>query len=508
MTSSWVRHRENWLITGLIAAFIIVLLRNAWVSDDAYITYRTVDNFIGGLGLTWNAGERVQVYTHPLWMLLMSSIYLFTHEAFYTSIFLSAALSLTAIVILSFRIAKTASAAIIGVLVLMFSKAFIDFSTSGLENPLAHLLIAAFALLFLKQSRDTHRLLYLALLAALIGMTRLDLMLIVMPALSYEFWRQRSWRSVKVMVAGFLPLLAWHLFSLYYYGWIWPNTAYAKLGADIEWTTLVAQGFHYLSVSLFTDPLTVIIPAAAGIGAAVSKRKPLIFLWIGILLYLLYVVRIGGCFMSGRLLSVPLFLGVVILVQWKINIKQKRWWISLVAIMLVGLTMSRSPLYTTASYGSDKEAMKFNHGIVDERGWYFQHAGLLNAGDGPMPTHPYAELGRRQHARITIRTTIGYYGYFAGPGTFVVDLCGLGDALLARLPFDTTQSWRIGHNFRAMPPGYEKTILTKSNHISDPNLREYYDKLSRVIRGPLFDRKRLQTIVDFNLGRHDHLLKQ
>jgi len=310
------------------------------------------------------------------------------------------------------------------------------------------------------------------------------------------------------MAVGFSPLLAWHMFSLFYYGFIWPNTAYAKLGAGIEWTTLMQQGFHYLSITLVTDPLTVLVPAAACLAAFVSRRRPLILISLGMMLYVVYIVRIGGCFMSGRMLTVPLLLGVVILTQLDINPRQKGWWISLTAILLIGLTMSRSPLFTTTSYGGEGEVSKLGHGIVDERGWYFPGAGLLNARGRIMPSHRYAELGRRQNERLMARYTVGYYGYFAGSDTYVIDLCGLGDALLARLPFDTSQVWRIGHNFRAIPDGYAKTILTQSNYLSDPHLNEYYSHLSRIIRGPLFDRKRLQTIIDFNLGRYDYLLKQ
>jgi hypothetical protein len=43
------------------------------MSDDAYITLRTVDNWVNGRGLVWNTAERVQTYTHPLWMLLLSA---------------------------------------------------------------------------------------------------------------------------------------------------------------------------------------------------------------------------------------------------------------------------------------------------------------------------------------------------------------------------------------------------------------------------------------------------
>jgi arabinofuranosyltransferase len=49
-----------------IAVYLVIVLRAAWVSDDSFITMRTVDNWLQGR-LRWNTDERVQAYTHPLW---------------------------------------------------------------------------------------------------------------------------------------------------------------------------------------------------------------------------------------------------------------------------------------------------------------------------------------------------------------------------------------------------------------------------------------------------------
>ena len=48
----------------------VVLIRTAWICDDAYITFRTIDNFLHGFGLRWNVAERVQSFTHPLWLIV------------------------------------------------------------------------------------------------------------------------------------------------------------------------------------------------------------------------------------------------------------------------------------------------------------------------------------------------------------------------------------------------------------------------------------------------------
>jgi hypothetical protein len=37
-----------YLLVACVIAFVIVLVRNAWVVDDAYITFRTVDNALHG----------------------------------------------------------------------------------------------------------------------------------------------------------------------------------------------------------------------------------------------------------------------------------------------------------------------------------------------------------------------------------------------------------------------------------------------------------------------------
>ena len=67
-------------------ALVVTIVRSAWYCDDAFITWRTVDNFVNGHGLTWNVAERVQTYTHPLWMMLLTVAYFLTREANFTGL--------------------------------------------------------------------------------------------------------------------------------------------------------------------------------------------------------------------------------------------------------------------------------------------------------------------------------------------------------------------------------------------------------------------------------------
>src|SRR5262245_50021958 len=104
-----------------LAAYAFVLLRTAWLCDDAYITFRTVDNFVNGYGLRWNVAERVQAFTHPLWMLVLSPLYALTREMYFTPLVLSLAVSLAAALLLGLRVASTRGAAFLAVCILIGS---------------------------------------------------------------------------------------------------------------------------------------------------------------------------------------------------------------------------------------------------------------------------------------------------------------------------------------------------------------------------------------------------
>jgi arabinofuranosyltransferase len=87
----------------------------------------------------------------------------------------------------------------------------------------------------------------------------------------------------------------------------------------------------------------------------------------------------------------------------------------------------------------------------------------------------------------------------------VLDVHGLGDPFLARLPSEP--GWRVGHFVREPRVDYVESLRVGENRIVDPEVALYCDKLFRITRGDLLDRERLATIVAFNLGRYDHLLE-
>ena len=217
------------VIAGGAAAFFFLLLRTAWLDDDAYITFRTVDNFLNGLGLRWNVVNRVQAFTHPLWMFAVAAVTGIGGDVYFSSLALSVIVSLAAVTLAASRIATTLPMCVLVFSALALSKAFVDYSTSGLENPLTHLLLVGFFLGLVSDLARSRRLLVLSLSTALLMINRFDTGLLVLPALGVAIWRA-GWRAAVVPVAiGMLPLAAWEVFSVVYYGFPFPNTAYSKL---------------------------------------------------------------------------------------------------------------------------------------------------------------------------------------------------------------------------------------------------------------------------------------
>lgn len=497
-----------------LAVFVFIVVRSAWLSDDAYITFRTVDNFTNGYGLRWNIDERVQTYTNPLWMLLTSAAYFVSREIYYTILCFSIIVSAAAVALIASRLARSFTVAILSVTILTCSKAFVDFSTSGLENPLTHLLLALFFITYLSGKLGEQRIPLLSLLASLCVVNRLDTALLLVPALAVALYERRSWRNAAIILLGAAPLLVWELFSLSYYGFLVPNTAYAKLNAGVSAARLAERGGRYLIVSGKLDPLTVIVITVGIVAPFIMRDRRTIPIAIGILFYVVYVTKIGGDFMVGRFLTAPFFCAIVVMVAVPFVPKTSVWVPIFALVLLVGALIPLSPLRSTENYGADHEQVDKdidkNYGIADERAYYYPGSGLLRARRGlAMPTDTMANKGReiRVQGTTTVQfPAIGYYGFFAGPQVRIVDNLGIGDALLARLPPIRTTQFRVGHFKREVPAGYFETRATGRNVIQDPRVAQYYDKLAIITKGPLFSKQRWIEMIKFNLGRYNDLI--
>lgn len=525
-----LRHLTGARAVRVLALLLLLaaLVKAAWVCDDAFITMRTVDNFLHGRGLTWNPGERVQVFTHPLWLGVLTLFDLLSPDGYWTALLSGLVVSAAMLALLLWAVPGRRSAIAAAGLALLLSRAQVDFATSGLENPLACLLVV---LLLRRDLRpwadgqpapgpapaatrrrdawlppadgDAARLLELGLLSSLLALTRLDLALVPLPVLAARV-AAGGWRHWRQLLLAAAPLVLWELFAVVYFGFPLPNTAYAKLGTGISALDLMRRGTWYFGATLARDPLTLAV-LAAGLAWVLVRGDRARRLWAaGVLLYLVYVVRIGGDFMMGRFFVVPL-VAVVALAAPLLPAGRRGWLVP--AALALGLLAPRNPV--TCPVMPREEY--WIRGIADERGYYYAGTGLVPRLRPGFVEHEYIRIGREAHTLMQSRgkayqavECIGFFGYYAGPRLYVIDVMALADPFLARLPVSKPadpRSWRIGHFTRDLPPGYRETISAGRNVIQDPRLAKLYDDLRLVTAGPLWSAERWRAIWRLNLRR-------
>ena len=427
--------------TILLVTWTTVVILRAWVSDDAFITLRTVDNALNGYGLRWNVVERVQAYTHPLWMLATTAVSWVIGSPYFAVVWMSIACSVAAAGLVALRIANSGFGAAFALLLLMSSTAFLDYSTSGLENPLTHLLLAVFVLAWLSRRPSPRTTCVLALLMAGLLLNRVDAGLLVLPAFLAVAWRRPFRANLVATALGMSPVAAWELFSVIYYGFPFPNTAYAKLGTGISSVQLLLQGGYYFANSLRFDVVTLLAIGGA-IGSSTRRShqhlRPLAY---GIALYLIYILRIGGDFMSGRFFAAPFFLATIVLARvpwpstWRLQSAIVAGVVALRATMLIGPTEITWRMASATSVLSTRTRPALSL-RADRR-----------CREGPFSVHG---LELRSRGRQVVQTgVIGMTGYFAGPEVHIVDFFALSDPLLARRPADprlTDRSFSAPHS--------------------------------------------------------------
>jgi arabinofuranosyltransferase len=507
--------RKAYLAVAMLAA-ATMLLDTAWMGDDAFITLRVIDNFVNGFGLRYNVIERVQVFTHPLWLMLLTPFYALTREAMVTTMAVSVLASLGALWLLAAKIARNIEYGCLLVLLALASRSLSSFFTSGLENPLTYLLLALFVWLFDQtenawqsgQTRQSGTVWIHAGIAGLLLLNRLDLAVLLGPILAYLLFRASGMDRVKVAVAAIFPALAWMVFSVIYYGAPFPNTAYAKLGNGFGAGTLILRGLEYTKDFALADPLLALIMVKAVFDSLRSQNWPARLLGIGIVMYVVYTIAIGGDFMSGRFFTPPGFLAFCLLARARVpDWLTKR--IKVATLIAVGMIAA----LLVARAKEQPDLIEPANGIADEKRFYYSDNGLLPVlkkwlVTGVMPIHPWGLRGEAFKSRalavgrpiVVLEENAGMPGYYAGPTVHILDEMALADAFLARLP--ALPGARVGHYKRVPPPGYAGTLFNDAPTTEVGALRPLLNDVTLATRAPLFARDRWGAIWRLLAGRY------
>ncbi|MEM7351333.1 MAG: hypothetical protein AAF657_11035 [Acidobacteriota bacterium] len=443
---------KRWLIAGILLASVALAVSNAFVQDDAFISFRYARNLVETGELTWNPGEPVPVegYTNFLWTLLLAAALALGCEPVLASRGLSL-LALLGTLVATYRLALATlgapARAALAIGLLGTNYTFSCFATGGLETQLQALLITTSALLAWRIAQPGSEALrdyaILSVLCAAAVMTRPDSAL---PCTILVAWvwiaglRQRPpvsevlARGIATLAPALLLLGPWLAWKLAYYGRILPNTFDAKVSAASLAT--IGQGLGYGLNFVLSYQLLPFLVLAIALGRRLWRRQDLLVLCGVVLAWAAYLMRVGGDFMEFRMV-VPVLPFVFILIAFLILQLEPLW----CRILLVALLL----------FGSAHHALRFRDGgglesIATLRG-YLENEHTNWPGAGMALGELFGEslvAGRTEPVRIAT-TAAGAIPYYSRLET--VDMLGLNDLWVARN--GSVVSLRSGHSRQA-----------------------------------------------------------
>jgi arabinofuranosyltransferase len=480
------------LLYALNTFLFLRIYAYSWVTDDAMITFRPILNVLSGIGPVYNLNERVQPFTSPLWFLLSTMLAALLKTNLY---FLSIAMGLFFSLVFQytlfaiFRRTGHTVAYITVILVLSFSEAFLSFQTSGLESSLTHCLLTVFYYYYLVYDGE-NKLYLLAGVGGLIMLNRMDEVFLIGPPLILLFIRDQTFWLKRCLYCGvaMLPLGLWSVFSIVYYGFLFPNTKYAKIASSASDT--IALGLRYALDYLSAEMhVAVLLLATVAIYIAGARWVPFegaskIRVLLGaIAIHIAYIVYVGGDFMRGRFF-VPDLILVCLALLWMVDIRARTVQCILVASALAISAVS----YAVAFRELDIPYMA--PGVENERNFYKEYLALNTNPYKAYYNHPWAKVTQNLNALFggtgsgTVIGMTGNRSYWIRRDIALIDPIGLTDAFIARLP--VIDDRRTGHFLHDIPAEYylERTQGKRIEKWKNPTYQELARKIEIIVSGP------------------------
>jgi arabinofuranosyltransferase len=492
---------RRWLSWLVVLVPVTIVLVGAWsyrwVQEDAFINFRIIDNLLAGHGPVFNVGERVEAYSDPLWLFLVTGM----HEVLpfmslgWLSVFLGLAGTAVGVVLAGRAVQRVVGGREggvtlpIGLVIFSVVAGVWEFATSGLEMGLTFCWIGlGFWLLVRTEERRTSAV-WCAFVFGLGTLIRPELILMTVVELgalaivvSAGGWKGPTSvlrRYVAPLAAAVALPVLYQVWRMAYFALIVSNTALAKSASDSWWS----QGFIY--VWNFIAPYTLWLPFALALPLLLpvvvrwwrnSDRAGVVVLVTPILAAaadILYVARVGGDYQHARLL-LPGFMSLCLPIS--ATVRQLR---TLLVIPIVGILA-----WSIACGGwlrfSTGGVLRSDHGITDERSvwvalsksshpinaadyhsqlgsYYHRLAALARAGDrqvlvvnsellAPHPgAVPFVQPARSSlpFAMVANVGAIGVTGYLSGPNVYVFDDYSLANPIGSH--FVVTRHSRPGH---------------------------------------------------------------
>lgn len=456
-------------------AFIYFCNDIAFIQDDSYITFRYVKNFINGLGLVFNEGEKVEGYTSFLWTIFLSLISFIFRNIEKTAQYLTVGFGVL-ILFAVYKLMENIRLAgedkkgrfkaeniekifnIIPSALLSATGAFIYWAVSGMETTIFIFfsLCGVYYYLNGKNSCEANKKFTIfMLLAALTRPEGLYLFAIIYfhkaIALFIEkrkeglvsFIKSFFSKSVVIEILLFVaPNLLYIGFRLLYYGHPFPNTFYAKTGISAEYFSAGLEYFTYFSRSYLLYGFVLALPLI--LFKIKDIRFELSLFYLIIILYSAYVIIIGGDVLRPHRFFLPILPFVYILFI------KALFYIYIIMIKkygeanyknIAGAILMFIIIYGSFNYNQENNNRLFEKlgigefGVFNPREDIKRYRDLENglvanmSGIGRWLNYEQSRRGEKITVAIT---TIGAISYFSN--VTAIDQLGLTDSYIAHYP--------------------------------------------------------------------------
>lgn len=406
-------------LVTLVTALVLALRSRWFIHDDALISLRYAQNLAQHGVLHWNLGEPVEGYTNLLFVLLSSALIKIGVDP----IFAARSINIAALAAMLFLFATlvrhltSGLAATVGMCLIGASMPLILWCFGGLEAPFLALWILLLCILTHHMILQGPNLILTVIAAAVAGLaylTRPDAAIIAGVAALF-LWlgtglNRRGFWAATLFSAVFLMIVAAHVgWRIMTYSEFLPMTLYAKAVGIPSLSTLF--GLNYIrNFTLQTPFVPLLAVLALAAGRATKAHRPLMFMATVLIVYSVYLVRIGGDHMLQYRLLAPLIPIVALMLAATLAVRP-RLLIPAALILIVTLPAQLLPLS-----GQAKEP-------IDPAATVGKIIGDHIASSWPPNT-------------TTALNTAGSVP-FLNPDKRFIDMLGLNDPVIARREVDT-----------------------------------------------------------------------
>ncbi len=439
----------------IFVCFVLICISNKFIQDDAYISFRYIQNFVNGNGLVFNIGERVEGYTNLLWVLILSVFVMMKMNVESIAQILSVLFGIVVLYI-TFKISEIIDVKddtkllkktkneepstslkylnLIPSVLLVCTASFIFWSISGMESTM-FISFTMLGIYFYIKDRNIGKVNYkFPIFILLATLTRPEGLyffgLIIIHKFIFDLKENKS-EGIKMFFSRnnlisysvyIVPVIFYFIIRYSYYGYLFPNTYYAKTGFSAAYLNSGIEYFTKFLTSYLLYGIVLIAPLY------LFKTKDNIFevslFYLIIVAFMLYVISVGGDVLKQNRFFLPVLPLIYILFA---KFLTKLYYIlknklssgtALVSVFIISILLCIF-YYSSQKENLDKDIQSEN-GLVDKMrisGSWFKNKQI--------------QLGRPLNLAAT---TIGAVSYFAGSNVNVIDLLGLTDKEIAHNP--------------------------------------------------------------------------